>query len=307
MVFSNRIVRLLVVASLLGFLVAGPAIAAKQFRLKFKEGDVFKVTMNQDTKQTISVMGRDQEMPMNMVMTMTWNVKKVNADKTFEMTQTIDRVQMTMNLPGQGAMKYDSDSKEAAAGPLAAMLGGLFKPMIKTEFKQKMDPRGEILEVKIPDEALKGLSSNPLLKKFFSKEAMKEMVTKMSPVLPEQAIDKGFSWSSKVETPAPFGKMVITSKYTYEGEEQRDNKTLDKFSLSVNMAIDASGDAAAGASFKVQSQKSSGTLYFDSEAGYFVSNSIKQDMTLGGQAAGQAFTQKVQTETRMTTVPVSKQ
>jgi len=279
--------------------------AAKEFHLKFQKGQVFQVTMNQETKQTIMVMGQNKEMPMNMTMGMTWNVTDVKPDGTIFITQTIDRVQMAMNIPGQGEMKYDSQNPGGGGNPLAAMLGKMFEPMLKAKFEQKMNRQGKMLEIKIPDEALQSVSNNPLLQKFFSKEALEEMMSKMSPVLPDQAIKKGFSWESSVETPAPpFGTMKIKTKYTYEGTEQKNNKTLDKFGLV--MAIDMQIKEGAGASLKVQDQKSSGTMYFDSEAGYFVENVITQQMTIAGQSAGQAFTQKLNTVTRLTTAPAKK-
>lgn len=277
--------------------------AAKQFRLKFEKGQVFQVTMNQETKQTVSVMGQNQEMPMTMTMGMTWDIKDVTADGIILITQTIDHVQMTMNIPGQGEMKYDSKNPDGA-NALAAMLGQMFQPMLNKKFEQKMNRQGKVLEVKIPEDALKSVSSNPLLKKFFSKEALEEMMSKMSPVLPEQAIDKGYSWESSVETPAPFGKMNMKTKYTYEGTEERDGKTLDKFGVVMN--IDMQMQEGSDTSLNVQDQKSSGTMYFDSEAGYFVENVIKQQMTIAGEASGQAFTQKLNTVTRLTTVPVKK-
>ncbi len=296
----QRTIGLLAVAGML--VVACQAHAAKQFRLKFKQGQIFKVTMNQETKQTISVMGQTQEMPMTMVMEMTWDITDASADG-FTIVQTIDRVQMKMKIPMQGEVNYDSKNP-GGGGQIATMLGTMFKPMLNTKFEQKMNRLGKVLEVNIPDSALKGIEANPLLKKFFSKDAFQEMMSKMSPVLPEKAIDKGFSWESSVETPAPFGKMKMKTKYTYEGEEVHNNKKLDKFGIVLNIEMEMQPGATA--LLKVQDQKSTGTMYFDSEAGYFVENVINQEMTIAGQAGGQQFTQKLKTVTRLTTTPVTK-
>ena len=91
-----------------------------------------------------------------------------------------------------------------------------------------------------------------------------------------------------------MGKLSVTSKYTYDGEEQRGDKTLDKFIVSTTVTLGA-GDGAAAAGFTLSDQSSSGAVYFDAEAGYFVDSTIGQKMVIKMEA--QNVTVEISTNT----------
>ncbi len=281
----NRSARLFFVALMsCSLLVLGSssAQAAKTLRLKYKAGNVFKIEVKQEQKQKISAMGQVQDIPIDLTMSMTWNIDAVNSDNTIDMTQSIDRVQMKMTIPGQGPVTYDSQAEGEPAG-MAGMLAAGIKPMIGVKFKQKLNDRGEVLDFSIPAEVKEKLQGSPMLGQFFSEDTLKETFSKTAPVLPEQAIEKGYSWDTAFAGPqTPMGKLSVTSKYTYDGEEQRGNKTLDKFNVTTTMALAAGDGAPAG--FKLSGQSSSGTVYFDAEAGYFVDSTIGQKMVIAMEA-----------------------
>ena len=107
-------------------------------------------------------MGQTQEIPIDLTMSMTWNIDAVNNDNTIDMTQSIDRVQMKMTIPTQGAVTYDSQTKEEPAG-MAGMLANGIKPMIGVKFKQKLDDRGQVLDFTVPQEVKEKLQGNPML------------------------------------------------------------------------------------------------------------------------------------------------
>jgi hypothetical protein len=275
-------------------LCAQSALAGKTLRLKYKTGDVFKVEVKQEQKQKVSMAGQTQDIPVNLTMSMTWNVEAVNNDGSIEMTQSIDRVQMKMTIPLQGEVTFDSAAEGEPEG-MAGMLANGIKPMIGVKFKQKMNDRGDVLEFSVPDEVKEKLGSSPMVGQLLSEDTLKETFSKTAPVLPEQEIEKGFTWESTYSAPenAMLGVMSVTSKYTYDGEEQRDNKTLDKFSVSTTIALKAAEGAPGAVSLGDQS--SSGTVYFDAEAGYFVDSSIGQKMVIKIEA--QNVTVEISTKT----------
>ena len=282
--FARLSLVMLVSCSLVS-LVTQSALAGKKLRLKYKTGDVFKVEVKQEQKQKISMQQQSQEIPVDLTMDMTWKVEKVNDDGTIQMTQSIDRVQMKMTIPLQGEVTYDTNSEEEPAG-VAGMLAGGIKPMIGVKFQQKLNDRGEVMEFSVPDDVQQKLGENPMVGQLLSEDTLKEMFAKTAPVLPEQEIEKGYSWESDFSAPENpmLGVMSVISKYTYEGEEQRDNRTLDKFSVSTTVALKAAEGTASAVSLGEQS--SSGAVYFDAEAGYFVDSTISQAMEIKMEEQG---------------------
>ena len=84
---------------------------------------------------------------------MTWDVQGVD-EKTGEavIKQKFDRVKMKMTTP-VGGFEYDSKSEAAPTG-LGAMIAPMYKAMTKGEFEITMTSRGEVKDVKIPEEVI---------------------------------------------------------------------------------------------------------------------------------------------------------
>ncbi len=284
-------------------LLASPdsAAAAKTFRWKMNRGDRFQVEMTQKVKQIITVGDRTVEVPNDMLMQMTWLVDSAD-DESFNMTQTFDRIKMTMKIPGAGDIEYDSASTEEPTGTTKT-IADMLKPMVGAKFSQSMNVRGKVLDVKIPAEALKGFDANPLMKQFFAGDSMKEMMSKASPVLPDEAIDKGYRWQNKAETKTPVGTMTIDSTYVYDGEEQRGGRVLDKFSVSSTLGFADEPAGPLGAKIKVSEQENLGTMYFDAAAGRFVENRVSQKFTLEVTVGTSSVNQKMESTVEMTVKP----
>src|SRR5258708_1807184 len=102
----------------IGLLVAGAALpsasaqAQTTLRYKFKEGDKLNYVMEQKQEMAMSFMGNDINTKINQTMDMTWKIGAVDKDGSAKMTQTIDRIRMTMDSPG-AKIEYDTkDGKE---------------------------------------------------------------------------------------------------------------------------------------------------------------------------------------------------
>src|SRR5688572_29896240 len=71
--------------------VAEPASAQTQLRWKFSDGQKRHYSITQDMEISANVGGRKIDTTMVQVIDMTWNVKKVDANGTARMEQSIDR------------------------------------------------------------------------------------------------------------------------------------------------------------------------------------------------------------------------
>ena len=281
------------------FIDASRVEGAKTFRWKFQRGQVFKLTMTQSTTQTLTVAGKEVEIPTTVGSELTWRVDDFNAkDQTVNVTQTIDRMQISMEMPNMGKVEFDSDSKEEPVG-LAKSFSGTLRPLIGAKMVMTMNDRGKVIDVKVPEEALAGFKGNPLAKQMMTPESLRQMITQGSIVLPEGAISKGHKWSSKATMKTAVGNMDIKSNFNYEGEVRRGNRELSKFLIDMDIQFEKA-DGPLAAVINVVEQDNRGTIYFDAAEGRMVNSSLDQKMTLQITVGNQKIDQKLKTQVKLT-------
>ena len=297
-----RLFQVFAAASFLLLSLSSESYAGEQFRWHASIGDQFAVVANQEMSQVLTVEDKTFEIPNSMKMWMTWTVTDVSETGSITITQTFDRISMTTKVPNLGELKYDSDSKEEPIGAVKK-IADILKPMVGAKFVQRMTDRGMILDLRVPREALQGMNASPLLKQFFSDDSFKEMMMKVSPVFPGEEIEKGHSWEANSTNATPVGNMIVDSKYIYEGEEERDGKSLAKISSTVKLSFEE-GKGPAGTDIKITEQDNSGTAFFDAQAGHFVDTTMTQDITMEVSVNGSKVDQKIVTKLQMTMSPI---
>jgi len=194
---------LLIALVALGGIATTGAQAEGPLRWKFKVGEKLDYNMVQEMQMTASGAALPQEMKTSMrqEMNMTWDVQGVD-DKSGEavIRQKFDRVKMKMSTP-VGGFEYDSKSEEAPTG-LGAMIAPMYKAMTEGEFEITMTSRGEVKDVKIPEQVITALKNSPnaaAMGDIASAEGFKKMISQGALVLPENAPKKGETWTTKVE------------------------------------------------------------------------------------------------------------
>lgn len=291
-------------AALLVLAVGAETQAEKTFRWKVEKGDQFDVVLDQNLKQTMKVAGQTIDVGTTLQMTMSWDVKEVGQDD-FLMNQTIKRITMKMKGRGLDGVNYDSAAKEELTG-VAAQIATAFQPMIDVPIEQKMSLQGKVLSIEIPKKALEGIQRNPLLSSLFSEEAMSEMMKKVSPELPTEAVKKGYEWEQKSSNVLPIGTMVVTSNYKYTGEKAVEGKTLDVFDVSATMKF-KSDDKAAGPfspTIDIEKQNLTGKIFFDHQAGRIMKTTADQNFDMKVKVGEQEMTQSMTSDVVMTITPV---
>jgi len=279
--------------------VAAAAVAADAPVWKFSVGMEEHYRMSQDMTLAMD-MGPAGKMNtvVKQQIDMTWRVLEVSESGVAKLTQKIDRMRMQMTAPGGNEIAFDSSSSEPPTG-FAAMLAPVMKELTKTAFEVSMSPRGEVLDVAIPEDLLKALKNSPgaaMMGDLTSREGLKQMVEKGSLTLPEQ-LEAGQQWSTEVQLKNPvFGTQTVATTYTYVGSRDVDGATLDVFQPTLSMRF---GDAAAGngAKIEIADQKSTGEVLFNRTAGRLESSAIDMEMdmniSVGGRDIQQAIDQKV--------------
>jgi len=290
----------------IGLALLSPARAAEPLKWKFKEGEVIRYELVQKTETKMKAGGREGGSKVEQISDVRWNVQSVSAEGLAQMTQTIDRVRVTMDTPGQPTFKFDSASKEDPGdSPLAAQLGPMFKALAGFECSLTMDARGRIDNVKIPKETIDALRGSLLgqATNLFTEEGMKNMISQSSLVLPATAEETlpGKSWTDQTKVPvATLGTIVTEKTYTVEGPD-KDNPKLTAITLASKMTIEPNQNAEVH--LEITNQKNEGRFLFDPEAGRIASSHVVADMTQLIMAGDQNLEQTVSNTLDMTLVP----
>lgn len=219
-------VNLFVVLAALASIARVTCGADEPLRWKFTVGQ--KLDYNMVQEMNMSAAGGpigQMNTTMRQEMNMTWDVQGVDA-KSGEavIKQKFDRVKMKMTTP-VGGFEYDSKSEAAPTG-LGAMIAPMYKAMTQGEFEITMTSRGEVKDVKVPEEVLAALKASPAaasMGDIATADGFKKMISQGALVLPENPPKQGDTWSTKIEMNNPaVGKQTVETTYTYIGTKEID-------------------------------------------------------------------------------------
>jgi hypothetical protein len=264
---------------------AARASAQEPLRWKFEKDAKFDYDMIQDmTIGNAGGPGGAQSVKMHQELKMAWNVQDVTKEGDAIIEQKIDSVKMKMELPPPvGAIEYDSTSDKPPVGP-AALLAPMYSAMTKGAFIITMTPRGEIKDVKIPEEVVAALKNSPgaaAMGDMASADGFKKMMSQGSLVLPESAPKEGEEWSTKVEVNNPAaGKQVVETVYKYQGTKEVDGVMHATFKPAIKMSFE-------GAQAKITEQTSDGEILFNVAEGRMDSSKLEQHVTIEQPGGGQ--------------------
>ena len=243
----------------------------KLLRWALRAGDELSVSVTQTSNQLMYVANRSIRTSTEMKMFVDWSVNNVDEDGTSNVTQTITRLTMEMDITGGDSIRYDSASDESPTGALKKVADSV-EPLIGARMDVTMSARGEIVDVdqsQLKSEVLK----SPLL----SKEGLPEILGQAAIVFPEKALTPGDSWNSTTTISSPLGSLRQDRNYTYEGTEQLDDRPVEKIVVDADLQLDQS--KLKGVKLELVEQQQSGTVLFDAESGRIVRSSVSQELT----------------------------
>jgi len=284
---------------LLGAAGPRPARAAEPLRWKFSPGETLKYTMDQQTSQGMKAQGQEFKTTLNQTVDLHWNVKGVTGGVA-DMTQTIDRVRTKIEGPGQ-VFEFDSSAEKAPEGPIATLLTPLLKALVGAEFSFKMDGRGQLSDIKVPQKLLDSLKqAGPAAAAggMFSEEGMKNLISQSSLSLPEGDVEKGANWKQQSKVPLPMiGTLLMDKTYTYAGADEK-APGRSKITLDTKVKLEPAADS--NVAVKIGSQEGRGEFSFDNTAGRVVSSRVNDKLKMSISINGQDLEQSTDTVTTMT-------
>jgi hypothetical protein len=285
-------------------LLIAPTRAADPVVWKFKVGEGNRYRMTQ--KMTMDIQmgeGTSETQDITNVIDMSWVVDEVNDDGSARLTQTIDRMQMTIEPKGREKVEFDSKSTDEPQG-FAAMLAPLFRELSRASFKLTMSPRGKVSEIEVPESLLAALAASPgaaAMGELATAKGLEETMSRMSLEMPE-TLATGETWTTTSEIQNPvLGKQTINITYKYVGPREKDGVTYEVFEPTLDIAF-AGGTATA----TIEEQKSSGEVLFNRTAGRLESTKLDHTMKLKLGVAGQTLNQTLTQSNEMQWVPAEK-
>lgn len=292
---SARPALVLTFACLMGVVCVPSLPAQTKLTYKFQAGKKNNYLQETEIKQSMTVAGQNIDTTILQSMEVAQAVLGVEGDEA-SVKQTISRFRTKMEMPGNN-IEYDSKDGKKPDGPVGALVGPLFEAMVGTEISFKQGADGKLTNAKISEKLANAMKANPVLAQMggtFSEEGLKGMMQQSSLPLPAEALTKGKSWSHQVEMKTPIGLTKMTTTYTYQGSETRDNVMLEKITTKSEMTIEAGENQDV--KVKVKDSDIQGTVYFDNRAGQIVDATQTQKMTMEIAVMGQNLESK-QTQT----------
>ncbi len=293
-----------IILSLVVCVLPSLAQTPKLLRHQFREGEQRDGRIDQNLNLSIGIGDQNLKVRMKQDIRFRNAVVAVQPNGNARIRQRVTAVTMTSDgIPG-AELRYDSNDEEEPRG-LGALVAPIFRAMMEGDIHLTMTPRGQILDIELPPAmltAVEGASNLPGVADLLNKESLTQMIKQSSVDFPEEGVQQGQSWSTVVETKTPStGTQIVTTKYTYEGEENVDGTVLDKIAMTIDLQF---AEAPGDVQLTITDQKSGGFLYFDNSAGEMVKSNIQQVMSMDVNAGGNEIKQVLETEVNVTNKPV---
>lgn len=223
---------------------------------------------------------------IQQIMDMTLDVQGVDQNGEAVIVVKFDRIQSKVSYPVP--IEFDT-AKDGPADGKAATFAPLFKAMTQDEFEVTMTARGEIKDVKVPQEVTDVLKTNQAaMGDLATPKGLQEAIMHWAFVLPEKGPEQGERSIGSAAVKTPLGISVETS-YTYDGVKEVDGKKFARFLPSVTMNVQGSSTMQT----KVKDQKSDGEVLFDIEQGRLASMDRKYQAALEITEVGRAMQEQV--------------
>jgi hypothetical protein len=275
------------VAILIAFEVAvATGTAQEPLRWKFAADEWLETSIAQEMRLELDGPASKLATVAREELDITWRVRSVTLTRDAELVGKCDRVQASLADADEEGLQYDSASDEPAAG-LAAMMAPLYEAILAGEFELTISPRGEVRDLRIPDDVAEQIRSSPgadATGPDAAVDAFSALVVAWVIELPAEPPASGQTWSTRVPVQVPDStSATMVTEYRYDGTRDIGGRTLAVLRPTMILEV-ASAD---GSSPTVKDEHTSGAALFDIAAGRLDSLNIEHRATRGIAAEGQ--------------------
>lgn len=278
MLTKTRLMLSLTIAIQAAGLLAARSEAARQepasLQWRFTPGQVLKIKMEQSTEVSSSVDQRSQATRNRMTLWMTWQVDQVDDVGTATVTQTIDRIRLSAEIPtpsGDELAEFDTDSPDGLKG-VARTLHQLVSPLVGTSCTLTLKPNGDVAKVEIPEssmEILRNAPSSMQIRNVLTEKGIRELFGRSGLVFPDQDLNEKPEWVIQRKLENAMGKFSQTQTYHIE------STSGEQATIKMNGTLEPVDQKATHA---LQKFKSDATYQFDTANGHLTHSQLETEL-----------------------------
>ncbi|HLJ11040.1 MAG TPA: DUF6263 family protein [Planctomycetaceae bacterium] len=262
----------------LWLVVAMSSLASAQvkFERKLPEGTTRKVeTMTKiDQKMTIAGMDIDTDSSERSAMQITTG--KRDASGNVRVQEKTESLMVSTKIQGT-EYEFDSANPENTGASAFEFLRPVHKALAKRVTTTVYDKDNKITQIEFDQDPLNGLDemARNLVKDQLDPEKIKNAANQDLQMFPTEAVNKGDSWERTAKRNLGAGQvMTVATRYTYEGETEKNGKKYDKI-VSKVLSVDLTVEETAAPMFSIKSSDlkpsdSKGELLYDRKLGEVV-------------------------------------
>lgn len=276
-------------------LCASPVSAQTELRWKFQPGQIFHHTLTQESTVSAMIGGQPLDSTSSLTVDNVWTVNDLEPDGAAELSQTTSRIRMKMSSPG-GMMEIDTSGAEEPKDILGKRIAASLKALTQAKVTFSLSPQGEVSDVQISAPEGKNAGGADQFSQMLGKDGIVSLVKQSIYPLPREPVQKGSSWTNKMEMDVPMlGKVSTDATLTYEGQTRVAGKALEQIKVVTKTAVAQKQGGTQFAQLSIKEQSDDGTMYFDNAAGRLSHVDSVQHLTLNVAIAGQNVSQTVKT------------
>jgi len=234
-------------------------------------------------------MGMKMEVKQDLGIGLLYVVESVDAFGDMTVNAKFDKVKVKMENPVLGTIEYDSENPTEEVNPIAKLYSSLFG----YEFNMIMAPDGEIKELKgineMMDKVVKSIVGAESeedkklacyldsFKEQFGEETMMQSFGQTNWLLPDEPVEKGGSWTKKIEIDEGFPMVMI---YNCTLKEMKWSKALIDVSSVIKSNPDGESIVMGPIKMKMDlSGEQYGTVEVNRKTGLPIGGSLTQEFS----------------------------
>lgn len=271
------------------FGVGAVAHAQTQLVRKYKDGESYSTSVDVISKQTMNILGMNQETSSQQNMVIKSQVGRRGADGQLRVDHKVDAMQVELKVPVLGEIKFDSAKPDSATeSPITPLL----KAGAKGSWTEVLDKDNRVVAIEGREKALEGVPDElkERAKAQIDPAYLKEAANRQIDRIPSKPLKPNDSWE-QTETMRIDGGQTLTFKktYTYKGPETVQGVAVDRIDVKateVKLEINFGGAIPlklVKSDLKIGESK--GVIHFDRNVGRVIfddqSHQIKGPLTLG--------------------------
>ncbi len=285
-------------------------------RWKFAKSDQFEIAIEQTTKLETEADLVKQNIDTSSAVSFRWLVQELDAKGIAQIDMVVQSVQLKISMPvsnGVRTLEVDTAATPEAKPDVqeTEMLQNLQAVVGKTIRIQVTD-RGEIISVVLDaamKDAIRQAPQSMQIRELVTEDGLRELFASGAPVLPENEIKTGESWTVTRDFANPTGQFRREQTLTWSGSETHDNTAQEKIDVRAQLTLLNPPPSPAQPSdiatkLAIKSQNTTGTIWFDSEKGMITAGAVKSTLVTESPYRDKAIVTRITSQVELKVIRV---